>query len=526
MFALASLFNGLVNVQASIQASKRIIREADSKHTCSSDPYSSCVTRFSTISLLDDQLDEKKSLAESDEVKVTAYDGSSLMIPLHLFSLSKVIQAAKDTQEEEKEEETISLVDGLLEKVRFQNIRELMLFKKALSLIKDGNKKTMSSRLTIQQLSNFFSGCHLTKKEAFNLFSISEYLGIRQLNSALAHFLAPFIASIPLETSENIAHHIMREHLYATGRDATDVSNFLEDDGFLPTTMQLPATFNTINLQKQIKYLYDQLKGNPECNQLIQQLPPSMIKIFLIEKIIYANIDRIDKPDFDMMYWYLQLPPGRDTESPRERVLTTLRQKATEMVARAEQSATALQALKDTLAQLPEGWFTMELRRIYHERHRQLIDMVNINNIMERINAAGRRIDMQSMNLIMPLKNIIDLAIIRNEIHPITDLWLNRNRLTGQIPTNINALVNLKWLDLSRNQLIGSIPKSIVTLVNLKTFDLCFNQLTGSIPESFRNLSNLSELWLENNNLNITSETSVLINQLKTRAVNPVLVFY
>ena len=553
---LTSLFSGLANVQAIIQASKRIISDVDSKDL--KDTYSSLAAEFATISLLDDQLDEKKSLAESDEVKVTAHDKSSLPIPLNLFSLSEVIQTGKNTQEKTEEEQTISLVNGLLEKVKFQNIRELMLFKKALSLIKDGNKTNMFPRLTIQQLSHAFSECLVTKEQALNLFFLSEYLQIGQLSSALAYFLAKkcFIAGLSLKeiiekTSESIAHRIMRERLYATGHDTTDFSNFLEDDGFLPTKMQLPATFylpedsHIMNLRKKIEYLWDHFKDRPECNQLIQQLPPSHLKAFLIEKIIYTNIDRPDRPDFDMITWYLQLPRGRGLYSLRERVLTTLRQKAAEMITGKSDGE-----ILGLLAHLPEGWFTMELRRIYHERHHgRLIDAVAINDIMERINAPGNTVYMSYMDLAMPLKSIIELAIIRNEIHPITHLWLSNNQLTGQIPENICTLANLKelslkfnplteqipasigklryltYLNLENNQLTGQIPASIDKLRYLTYLNLENNQLTGPIPESIRALGNLTLLFLNNNRLDTTSEASrQLVNQLQTRAKNPVYV--
>ena len=65
------------------------------------------------------------------------------------------------------------------------------------------------------------------------------------------------------------------------------------------------------------------------------------------------------------------------------------------------------------------------------------------------------------------------------------------NHLSGNIPTEIGNLTNLKFLYLFYNQLIGSIPSSIGNLVNLRYLLLFGNQLSGSIPIELVNLVNL-----------------------------------
>jgi len=40
-------------------------------------------------------------------------------------------------------------------------------------------------------------------------------------------------------------------------------------------------------------------------------------------------------------------------------------------------------------------------------------------------------------------------------------LYLNNNKLTGEIPKEIGKLTNLRWLSLYSNKLTGEIPKEI-----------------------------------------------------------------
>ena len=82
-----------------------------------------------------------------------------------------------------------------------------------------------------------------------------------------------------------------------------------------------------------------------------------------------------------------------------------------------------------------------------------------------------------------------------------THLYLPANQLTGEIPSDIGQLINLKHLHLFNNQLTGEIPESIGNLINLENLQLFNNQLTGEIPESIGNLINLNSLLLYNNQL-------------------------
>jgi len=82
-----------------------------------------------------------------------------------------------------------------------------------------------------------------------------------------------------------------------------------------------------------------------------------------------------------------------------------------------------------------------------------------------------------------------------------TELDLNANGLTDNIPSKIGSLTNLEKLALYDNQLTGSIPSEIGSLTKLKGLFLQNNQLTGSIPSEIANLTNLTDLDLSYNQL-------------------------
>ena len=96
----------------------------------------------------------------------------------------------------------------------------------------------------------------------------------------------------------------------------------------------------------------------------------------------------------------------------------------------------------------------------------------------------------------------------------LTVLRLESNSLTGSIPSEIGDLTNLTDLVLSYNSLTGSIPSEIGNLTNLYSIQLHENQLSGPIPSEIGNLTNLNYLYLYNNDFtgNIPSEFGNLIN--------------
>jgi len=91
----------------------------------------------------------------------------------------------------------------------------------------------------------------------------------------------------------------------------------------------------------------------------------------------------------------------------------------------------------------------------------------------------------------------------------LTALSLQNNQLTGTIPDSISALTALTRLYLSDNQLTGTIPDSISALTALIVLHLGSNQLTGTIPDSISALTALTRLYLYRNQLTGTIPDSI-----------------
>ena len=80
----------------------------------------------------------------------------------------------------------------------------------------------------------------------------------------------------------------------------------------------------------------------------------------------------------------------------------------------------------------------------------------------------------------------------------VTTLGIQRNRLSGAIPSDLGNLTNLAHLYLSNNNLSGPIPLEIGKLIGLKRLSLNQNNLAaGPIPVEFANLINLEALHLD-----------------------------
>lgn len=80
-------------------------------------------------------------------------------------------------------------------------------------------------------------------------------------------------------------------------------------------------------------------------------------------------------------------------------------------------------------------------------------------------------------------------------------ILLGNNQLTGEIPSKIDHLQVLLFLDLSHNFLAGSIPASLANILSLENLDLSYNDLSGAIPSSLSCLTFLSNFNVSFNSL-------------------------
>jgi len=78
---------------------------------------------------------------------------------------------------------------------------------------------------------------------------------------------------------------------------------------------------------------------------------------------------------------------------------------------------------------------------------------------------------------------------------------LSSNKLTGEIPKEIEYLVGLVSLNLSGNYLSGEIPSEIGNLSLLESLDLSRNHISGQIPFSLSQVDFLCKLNLSQNYL-------------------------
>ena len=80
----------------------------------------------------------------------------------------------------------------------------------------------------------------------------------------------------------------------------------------------------------------------------------------------------------------------------------------------------------------------------------------------------------------------------------VTIVKLQKQKLTGSIPSGIGSLDKLQDLWLYTNELTGPLPADLGNLSNLETLMLSNNNLSGQIPQTLNNLS-LKRLWLKGN---------------------------
>jgi len=286
---------------------------------------------------------------------------------------------------------------------------------------------------------------------------------------------------------------------YSLHEQRSGITNLksLTDHCFLPDSIDLSdidLTSKSRTPKKEAEILWHKLRDVKEINTIIEQMPRSPLKDLVIEKIIANNYTNLD---FDFLFWYNQLSPGRDDandiNSVRSRVLKIMQTGAEKFVG--DSKTADIAAITPQFFLLPEGYFKMLVRQQFQAVHgtniQESIDgtippMV-INDIMARINNANGHVYLSRKEL-TTFAGFDALLVVRNEIRPIINLDLSYNQLTAiTIPATLTALQRLY---LPENKLTAiTIP---ATLTALQTLDFSGNQLTAiTIPATLIALENL-----------------------------------
>ncbi|MDC8004639.1 hypothetical protein POV27_11310 [Aureisphaera galaxeae] len=104
----------------------------------------------------------------------------------------------------------------------------------------------------------------------------------------------------------------------------------------------------------------------------------------------------------------------------------------------------------------------------------------------------------QKWDLNEPVENWPGVTVVDNHVTEIRMLF---NNLNGELPNSLEALTELKVLELSFNKISGSLPESLGNLEKLEILALNGNSLSGEIPVSIGNLTSLKQLHVSSNQL-------------------------
>ncbi|KAH1108472.1 hypothetical protein J1N35_012240 [Gossypium stocksii] len=113
------------------------------------------------------------------------------------------------------------------------------------------------------------------------------------------------------------------------------------------------------------------------------------------------------------------------------------------------------------------------------------------NQMEEKVDYTTKKASYTYKGKILEYMSGIDLSCNRltgeipteiGNLSEIRSLNLSHNNLTGHIPSTFSMLKQIESLDLSHNNLIGRIPVQLTELYALAVFNVSYNNLSGSIP--------------------------------------------
>ncbi|KAA3471889.1 leucine-rich repeat receptor protein kinase MSP1-like isoform X3 [Gossypium australe] len=113
------------------------------------------------------------------------------------------------------------------------------------------------------------------------------------------------------------------------------------------------------------------------------------------------------------------------------------------------------------------------------------------NQMEEKVDYTTKKASYTYKGKILEYMSGIDLSCNRltgeipteiGNLSEIRSLNLSHNNLTGHIPSTFSMLKQIESLDLSHNNLIGRIPVQLIELYALAVFNVSYNNFSGSIP--------------------------------------------
>ncbi|KAG6473209.1 hypothetical protein ZIOFF_067122 [Zingiber officinale] len=111
---------------------------------------------------------------------------------------------------------------------------------------------------------------------------------------------------------------------------------------------------------------------------------------------------------------------------------------------------------------------------------------------------TGRRSDDPIQDL---SNNNIGGGIPENLPLTLHTFFLSANQFTGSIPSSLSQLTLLTDMSINNNQLSGDLPDVFSSQTGLINLDLSFNNFSGPLPASMGNLSSLTTFHVQNNQL-------------------------